>query len=293
MLWDGIEEFVAVVEAGTFSQGARNLGLSTSMVSRQIGALEERLGVQLLKRSTRQMNLTEAGEVYYRRCSELVGGMKEANAGLTQGQNDPGGVIRITGAGNFVKQQIVPLVVKFMQQYPRVSIEIDFSPGNVDLIQSNFDLAIRYGGLKDSSLIARKLVKRVLRICGSPDYLRQQGIPQTPADLKNHNCLIGNTLHWRLQFSDGPRDIPVQGNWKCNSGTALIEAAIQGLGLVYLPEYYVNPKLESGQLQSVLNDYAAQDRGTWLVYPNRQFLPTRVELLITFLLDHFRDRPQL
>jgi len=286
-IWEGVEEFVAVVEKSTFSAAAQTLGVSTSFISRQITTLEDRLGIQLLKRTTRKMNLTTEGEVYYRRCSELIEGIKEANEYLMDGQLSPHGLIRITGAGMFVEEKISPLLAEFMKKYPGIEIEIDFNSYNVDLIQEGYDLAIRYGVLKDSSLVARKLVRRKLSICGNPEYFSKFGKPQTPADLKVHNCLIGNTTRWRLQFPNGIREILVKGTWKSNSGLALTEAAAKGIGLIYLPEFHTKAKLESGELITVLDQYIVQDMATWLVFPNRQFFPSKVRLLTNYLANYF------
>lgn len=289
-IWEGIEEFVTVVECGTFSAAARRLGVSTSFVSRQISGLEERMGTQLVKRTTRKMNLTAEGEAYFQRCAELMNGVREANTLLMEGQTTPRGLIRITAAGLFAERQLAPLLADFMEIYPEVQIEVDFNPRNMDMIEGGFDLAIRYGTLKDSTLTARKLTSRRLSICGSPSYFEKHGHPKTPSELKDHNCLVGNTNHWRLKFPDGIREIAVEGRWHCNSGIALVEVACRGLGLTYLPEYFTKEKLDSGELLTTLDDYAVPDMATWLVYPNRQFLPTKTRLLIDFITNCFNPK---
>ena len=285
---DGIEEFVLVIEKGTFSSAAKVLGVSTSHVSRQINLLEERLGVQLIKRSTRSMNLTETGEVYFQNCSEIVEKLRSTNEQITGEIMKPRGLIRITAARGFPEIHIVPLLVDFMSEYPDIQVDLDFNKHLVDMIQEGYDLAIRYGYLKDSSLIARKLTERKLSICGSPDYFEKHGIPMTPSDLKQHNCLVGNSPYWRLRVPGGIRNISVSGNWRCSdSGYALASAACKGLGLVYLSTFYINEPVEKGLLVPVLQDFIVDDVATWLVYPNKRYLPNRVRLLINFLTSHF------
>lgn len=287
--WEGIEEFIATIETGSFSAAGKRLNVSTSHVSRQVTALEKRLGVQLIKRTTRKMNLTESGQQYYRQCSELCNALKEANETLQGGLSKPKGLIRITAAGRFVEKKIVPLLADYMLMYPEVEVHVDFNSQYVDMIEDGYDLAIRYGYLKDSSLIARKLTGRTLSICGSPSYLAKHGAPKTPDDLKKHNCLVGNTQHWRLQFPDGVRDIRIDGTWKSNAGEALVEAAVKGIGLVYISEFYTKEYLDQGELVRVMDDFAVKDMGTWLVYPNREFLPTKVRLLVELLTNHFAN----
>ncbi|MGK0291418.1 MAG: DNA-binding transcriptional LysR family regulator [bacterium] len=285
---EGIEEFIAVVDNGNFSEAARKLKVSNSHISRQISALEKRLQVNLIKRTTRKMTLTPDGELYYQKCKVLFEGLLEANRVVQGGQISPKGLIRVTGAGDFFTRQVVPVIADFAIAFPEIQLELDVSGKYIDLIEEHCDLAVRTGKLKDSSLIARKLIAHSMIICASPEYLKQQGIPKTPDDLKNHHCLITMSDRWRLSFPDGIREVKVQGRWKCNSGVAQIEASCKGLGLTYLSEYLVQEKIKSGELVTVLDSYVVRDISSWLVYPQRDHQAIRVQLLIDYLLKYFR-----
>lgn len=289
-IWDGIEEFVTVSNDGTFSGAARKLGVSTSFVSRQINTLEAKLGVQLLKRTTRKLNFTEEGELYYKHCNELLKGLENANEALARGKTAIGGLIRISASGTFAEKELSGVIAKFINKYPDVNVFINFDQKEIDFIEKPFDLEIRYGILKDSTLRSRKLSDRRLSICASPSYLEKYGTPKAPHDLKAHSCLLGNNNRWRLQFPEGVREISVKGCWKSNSAFSLIEAASQSLGLIYIPDYYTKEKQASGELVSVLNDYVVKDHATWLVYPNMQHLPIRIRLLIDFMTEHFNSQ---
>lgn len=289
-VWDGVSEFVTVVDAGSFSAAAKRLGVSTSYVSRQVAALEERLGIRLLARSTRTVRMTDAGTEYYRRCSELVAGLEEANQVVVGETAEIVGRIRVAAAGAFAERYVAPALAEFGRQHPQVQIDIDFNTRNIDLIDEGFDFAIRYGVLQDSSLIARKLTARTLVACASPDYLGEWGKPVEPEELRDHACLIANTDRWRFSYPDGERFIRVSGPWRSNNGPALATAAVVGLGIAYTPRVNLATALDSGQLVPILQDFWDRDRSTWIVYPNRQHLPLRVRRAIDFLVDYFQTR---
>lgn len=286
--WEGIEEFIAVVDEGGFSAAARKLGVSTSHVSRQVAALEQRLQANLLKRTTRKVTVTPSGVLYYQSCKELSEGLLNANQALQGIQTSPKGLIRITGAGEFFSRQVAPVLADFALLYPAIQLELDVTSRTVDLIEERYDLAIRVGKLKDSSLIARKLIDHRMLICASPDYLKQHGTPKTPQDLKQHNCLLTLSNRWRFLFPTGIREIKVNGSWRCSSGIAQVEAACKGLGLTYLSDVLTKEKCMNGQLVSVLESYTVKDISSWLIYPQRDYQPTRVQLLIEHLLKYFQ-----
>ena len=289
-VWDGVSEFATVVDAGSFSAAAKRLGVSTSYVSRQVAALEERLGIRLLARSTRKVRLTDAGAEYYRRCSELIAGLEEANQIVAGETAEVVGRIRVSAAGAFAERYVAPALADFAQQHPRVQIEIDFNTRNINLIDEGFDFAIRYGLLEDSSLIARQLTGRTLVACASPDYLETWGKPIEPEELRDHACLLANTDRWRFSYPDGERFIRVSGPWRSNNGPALAAAAVRGLGIAYSPRVNLAEELRSGQLVPILQDFWDRDRSTWIVYPQRRHLPLRVSCAIDFLVDYFHQR---
>ena len=287
--WQGVVEFAAVVEKRSFTSAARVLGVSVAHVSRQIQRLEDRLGVSLLRRSTRKMLMTEAGKRYYEDCRPLLESLAMANEGAVEGAADPRGMIRITSGGMFVAQEVAPFIVSFMQLYPEVGVELDFTPRVVNLIEEGYDLAIRFGALEDSALIARRLTARRLVVCASPQYLAEHGTPTQPQMLSRHQCLVGNTPTWRFRFPEGVREIRVGGRLRCGNPVVLAAAATRGLGLIYVPSFYVRSQLHNGELVTVLEDFVARDKGTWLVYPRNRFLSTATRLLIDYLLENLRD----
>ena len=289
-IWDGVSEFVAVVDAGSFSAAAKRLGVSTSYVSRRVADLEARLGIRLLARSTRKLRLTDAGAEYYRRCSDLAAGLKEANQIVAGETAEVVGRIRVAAAGAFAERYVAPALAEFAAQHPKVQIEIGFNSHIVNLIDEGFDLAVRYSVLEDSNLMAYKLTDRMLVACASPEYLKRRGAPADPEELRDHACLCSNSNRWRFSYPEGPRFIRVFGPWTSNNGVALVAAAMQNLGIVYLPRINLADALDNRQLIPILEDFWDRDRATWLVYPNRRHLPLRVRRVIDFLLEHFRNK---
>lgn len=289
-VWDGVAEFVAVVDAASFSAAAKRLGVSTSYVSRQVAALEARLGIRLLARSTRKVRLTDTGAEYYRRCAELGAGLEEANQVVIGETAEVVGRIRVSAAGAFAERYVAPILAEFAAQHPNVQIDMDFNSRNINLIDEGFDFAVRYGVLEDSSLMARQLTGRTLVACASPDYLKCQGTPADPEELREHACLRSNQDRWRFSYPDGHRLIRISGPWISNNGPALAAAAVRGLGIVYSPRVNLADDLETGKLLPILQDFWDRDRVTWIVYPNRRHLPLRVRRVIDFLINHFRDQ---
>ncbi|MEL6224510.1 MAG: LysR family transcriptional regulator [Cyanobacteria bacterium J06627_8] len=289
-IWDGVSEFVAVVDTGSFSAAAKQLGVSTSYVSRRVADLEAKLGIRLLARSTRQVRMTDAGSEYYHRCTDLIAGLEEANQVVAGETTEIVGRIRVAAAGAFAEQYVAPALAEFAAHHPKVQIEISFNSRIINLIDEGFDFAIRYGVLEDSSLIARKLTGRTLVTCASPGYLKQRGIPVVPEELHDHDCLCSNTDRWRFTYPEGHRNIRVSGPWISNNGVALVAAAMQNLGIIYLPRVNLANALDTGTLVPILEDFWDRDRVTWLVYPSRRHLPLRVRRVIDFLLEHFHGQ---
>jgi DNA-binding transcriptional LysR family regulator len=289
-VWNGISELVAVVEAGSFSAAAQQLGVSTSYVSRQVSQLEARLGVRLLSRSTRKIRLTDAGAEYYRRCAELAAGLEEANQQVTKETGELSGRIRISLAGAFAERYVAPALADFALLHPKISIELNFNSRRVNLIEEGFDFAIRYGVLEESGLVAHKLVQRKLVACASSDYIKQMGYPVDPEELKEHACLRSNSERWRFLYPEGHRYIRVSGPWTSNNVSALVAAATRGLGIIYLPRSSIFHELNSGSLVPLLQDYCDVDSATWIVYADSRHLPLRVHHAIQFLLKRFRDQ---
>ncbi|MAU40025.1 MAG: LysR family transcriptional regulator [Kordiimonas sp.] len=284
--WTGIEEFVEVAEAESFSRGAAQLGVSKSQVSKRIRHLEDRLGARLFNRTTRSISLTEIGRGYLEHCKKLIENLEDAELALKNKQENPIGLVRMTVAGAFGEDYIVPLCADFMTQYPQVEIEIDFSNRAVDLIEEHYDLAIRTGALPDkTSHIVKKLTAFRLITCASPGYLDKFGIPENPNQLSNHACLVGTLPFWRFLREDrsGSLELRVTGPWRSNNGHALVNAAKANLGITQLPEFYVRPEIKAGRLIPFLEDWTVDDIPVWAVYPHRQYLPTKVRLFINYV----------
>ena len=281
--WEGVTEFVAVAETTSFTGAAKKLSTSVAQISRRVSGLEDRLAVKLLNRTTRKVSLTEAGQLYYQQCKHLVEGLELAELAVTQMQTTPKGLIKVTAAVTYGELYLAPLLHKFIEEYPQVDLELILTNQKLDLIEQGVDVAVRLGHLEDSSLMAKRLSSRQLFVCASPDYLERSGEPHTLSELANHQCLVGSVEYWRFKEGKRDRTLKVSGKIRCNSGIALLDAAKRGLGLVQLPDYYVQEALDSGELVEVLTGYRDEREGIWALYPQSRNLSSKVRLLIDFL----------
>ncbi|WP_417549964.1 LysR family transcriptional regulator [Methylophaga sp.] len=287
--FEGVIEFVAVAESRGFSAAAKQLGCSTSHVSRQVARLEERLGCALLARSTRQVNLTENGTDYYHQCKELVIGLQQANEQVNQQQLQLNGTLRVSAAGGFAEHFVAPALMTFAQQHPQLTVEIDFNSRMVNFVDDEVDFAVRYGELADSSLIARKLISRPMMAAASPEYLKQYGTPTHPNQLKNHSCIISNNDHWLFAVDGNQKNIRVRGRWRSNNANVVANACEQGLGIAYMPKSTFNEGIKSNKLVAILEPFWGKGASSWIVYKNRHFQPLRARLAIDFLIEHFSN----
>lgn len=284
--WEGVNEFVAVAEMGSFTQAAERLHTSVANISRRVLQLEERLGIKLLLRTTRKVSLTEAGMLYYQQCKVLVDGLLQAEQAITQIQHTPSGKIKVTAPVTYGEQKIAPLLHNFLLLYPQLDLELVLTNQKLDLIDQGIDLAIRLGQLEDSSFIARKLSERRLHVCASQAYLAQYGTPYALSELTRHSCLIGTHDHWRFKENKQSRSIKVSGRIRCSSGMVLLDAALKGMGLAQLPDYYVAEHLAQGKLIEVLATFQDDREGVWALYPQNRHLSTKVRLLVDHLTQH-------
>lgn len=189
----------------------------------------------------------------------------------------------MTAPVTFGEQVLAPLMHRFLLQHPQIELDLVLSNQRMDLVQEGYDLAIRLGKLEDSSMMARKLLERHVFVCASPGYLSRCGEPYTLSELKQHQCLRGSTKYWRFDDNGAERLIHVEGRLQCNSGYALVDAALKGLGIVQLPDYYVQPYLEAGDLVEVLTPYRGNQEGIWALYPQNRMLTSKVRTLIDYL----------
>jgi DNA-binding transcriptional LysR family regulator len=282
-----IEEFVALGRAQSFSGAARRLGVSTSHVSRRINALEEKLGVRLVARTTRKVKLTDAGYEYFLRCVELSEGMEEANQSVAFQSAELEGRLRISAAGDFSERFVAPALAKFSKQHPKLIIDLDFNSRNLNLIDEGIDFAIRYGNLSDSTLVARKLVERRLALAASEQFIEENGMPKTPQECAQFPCIIANSDQWRFIEHGKTLTVKAKEAWRSNSARAVVAACEAGVGLAYLPETSYGDKLDSGALKPLLKDFWFEGTPTWLVFPSRRFMPLRARRAVEFLLEHF------
>ncbi len=290
--WEGLDEFVAVAECGSFSRAAERLRLSSSHVSRQVALIEERLQARLLYRTTRRVSLTEAGQTFFVRCQRLIEERDEAFLAISDLHSAPTGLLRMTAAIAYGERFIVPLVNDFMAQHPQLKVEINLTNRALDMVQEGFDLAIRLGWLNESSLVATRLAPRAMHLCAAPAYLEKYGRPHTLSELGQHNCLIGTSDIWMFQQDGREFAFRPSGNWRCNSGQAVLDATLRGFGLSQLPEYYLNDLLRSGELISLLEVTQPPNAAVWAVYPQRRYALPKVRLLIEALKVGLAARPE-
>lgn len=284
---ESIEAFVEVVQKGSFSGAASKLGVSASHISRQVATLEKQLGVHLLFRTTRRVSLRREAEPFYAECAAALDRIRAAEGILNQERGRLTGRLRVTCATSFGQRFLGPLINEFAVRHPGIDVDLFLTNRNVDLVEEGFDLGIRMGKLEDSSMLSRRLCDRTEFICGSPEYFRRNGVPVSLEDLEGHNCLRGTNDFWNVYEKGVRKRLPVSGSFRSNSGDVLLDAALRGLGLAQLPDYYLREALASGQLVTVMDDFHDPYSGVWLVYPNTRFRPRRLTALIDFLTRRF------
>ena len=291
---NGMAAFAAVVDAGSFTAAAKDLGQSKSSISKQISKLEDRLGARLLNRTTRKLSLTDVGRDYYERCRRIVEEAEEAELAVTTMQECPRGLLRVSLPHSFGARYIAPILPDFMKRYPDISVEVHMSDQTVDLVDMGIDVAVRAGNLRDSSLIARKLAEIRIMIAATPAYWDQHGRPEHPRDLSRHNCFTyaysQSPKNWYFQDKTGGEMwVPVDGNLHGNSGEITLAALLAGLGVAALPTFFCPDGLENGDLESVLEDYCRPPAGLYAVYPHSRHLSTKVRVFVDFLVEHFKQ----
>ncbi|WNC73392.1 LysR family transcriptional regulator [Thalassotalea psychrophila] len=286
MNWEGISEFVQVAETESFTQAAKRLSISTAQVSRQVSALEQRLNVKLFYRTTRKVSLTEEGQLFYQHCRGVLDSLDEAERAVTNLQSKPQGKIKLTAPTTYGEQQIMPLVNNFVQRYADVEVSAYLTNKQVDIIDEGFDLAIRVGKLSDSTMMAKKLTSRVNYVCASPKYIEQYGSPHTLSELEQHRCLVGTLDYWRFLENGKEKNVRVSGPLHCNSGFSLMDAALKGLGIVQLPDYYVQHHLKTGKLITLLDNYRESEQPIWAVYPHNRQLSPKIRFLVDYIAKH-------
>lgn len=277
--WSGIDEFIAVAGAGSFSQGAKAIGMSPTHVSRAIKMLELRVQAQLLHRTTRTVRLTDTGRVFLEQCLRISQERDEAIASIGE-QGEPQGELRVTCSTAMGERFVAPIIRRFAMDHPKLRVTVDLTNRVVDLANEGYDLAIRTGSGSEGRLISRQIASRTLFTCAAPSYLRNAGAPKCVDDLAAHECVIGTSSIWHFQADRKDLVFKPSGRLRCNSGRAVIEACIAGMGICQLPDFYILPYLESGEVELLLEDANPADEPIWAVYPQRRHLVPKVQRLV-------------
>jgi len=290
--------FARIVQYGSLSGAARHSGLSRSAVSKQLSALEEKLGIRLLQRSTRSIKLTEAGKQVLAEAAQIqeafdrVENLSEDLHGKVRGH------LKVSCSAGIGRVHLVPLIKQFCELYPEVHVQLLLEDRFVDLIDEQIDVTIRVGHLPDSSLIALRLGEMTWAVCASPDYLSKNGTPQTPTDLLQHNCLHYQNNRssydkWLFTGTDGEENISVNGSLSINDSTALVQAAEEGQGIVFIDKNSLGDAFETGRLIQILQDYSlGVGYPIYALYPARRHLPAKTRKFVDFLAEHFSPRMQ-
>lgn len=281
--------FVSVVEGNSFSKGGARLGVPQSSTSRMITKLETQLGAKLLRRSTRKLTLTEAGQIYFEHATRIVAGLDEASEAIRNLNGAPAGLLRVTAPSTFGRLFIAPLLKEFHILYPDITIGLSLTDTVEDIIGLGYDVAIRLGELRDSNLIAKRLGSSTSLVCASPAYLKEHGTPLTVADLATHNCLQFRTNPgqntWRFVKGGSEYNIQVNGSFFANNGDALLAASLAGLGISFAPEWVLDAHIKDGTMSRILPEFTPKIdlMPIQAVYGYRQFVPAKQRVFIEFL----------
>ncbi len=283
--------FIRVVETGSFTAAGESLRVQKSTISRRIAQLEDEMGVRLLQRSTRKLQLTDEGRALFERCRPLIDELEQTRDQVSALNTEPRGLLRLTmppELGAFIMNGVV---ASFMQRFPLIEVDVELSTRLVSLIEEGIDLAVRVGSLNDSTLISRRLADMELGLYASPGYLSQACVLSTPADLAGHSCLgmRRNNNSWTFNNWQAGAPVPLEGRLRANSITFLREMALQDLGIVRLPHQFCAGLVEAGALQPVLADYQIPPLDINVLYPSRRHLNPRVRLFIDHMLETLRD----
>jgi DNA-binding transcriptional LysR family regulator len=289
-----IESFAAVASKGSLTAAAQAEGVAPAVIGRRIDALEERLGVKLLVRTTRRLTLTHEGSAFLEDCQRILADIANAEASVSAGGVKASGHLRITAPAGFGRRHVAPLVPKFLALHPDVSLSLNLSDRVVDIVNEGFDSAVRVGDLPDSSLVSVRLADNRRLCVAAPAYLRRAGTPKLPVELMRHECLLlssdaSQTRGWAFKVDGEVTHLRPSGRLDCSDGQVLHAWCLQGLGLAWRSTWEVEEQIAAGELQEVLAEFAAPPNGIYAVVPQRRHLPLRVRLWIDFLKHSFGD----
>ena len=292
----GLVLFSQIVRYGSLSATATQLGVGRAAISKQLSALEERIGARLLQRSTRKLSLTHVGAEVLVEARKIEQALSSVESISDNHQNRISGKLKVSCSNTLGRTHLVPLLKSFAEDYPDIAINLQLEDRVVDLIAEQVDVAIRIGHLQDSSLIARKLGRLTWRLCASPDYLQRQGTPKTPAELVEHNCLYyrnskSSMNTWGFIGPKGEEHITVNGNLTINDATGLVNAAVNGMGILNIDNSIVRKHIDNGELLELLPGYQRMEGlPVYIIYPAKEFIPARTQAFIDFLLAFMRPK---
>ena len=280
-----IQIFTQVVSQGSFTSAAKYLGLTKSTVSRKISALEKRLGVRLLTRSTRQLHLTEEGGVFFQRCQRIMSDLEEAELVLLSSQENVAGHLNIIMPPEFGQLVMGKVIGEYLQLYPNVTINAELSNRKVDMLGEGIDLLFRLGLGADSSLISRQVASSRPLLVASPNYIEREGEPGDPTDLEQHDCIVGKLRSWNFYRKNTEKTIKPQGVFETNNITCAREVALTGLGVARLPPFLAQDAIANGTLVHLLQDWQSSDSRIYALYPDRRYMPRKLKTFLGFTLD--------
>lgn len=285
-----LSAFVGVASRGSMSATARAEGVTPAIIGRRLDALEERLGVKLLLRTTRRISLTFEGAAFLEDCQRILRELADAEGAVSLGGIRPGGHLKISAPAGFGRRHVAPLLMSFIEENPEVTVLLELSDRLVDLVEENVDCAVRIGDLADSSLISIRLGEMRRVIVASPEYIAKFGVPPAPTFLGEHNCLsLRQQRGWTLRTEGEVRVVKVSGRFECNDGAVLHDWVLAGKGLAWRSLWEVGADVAAGRLVTVLDEFAAPPVGIYAVVPQRRHLPLRVRLFINLLKSAWRD----
>lgn len=288
-----MQAFVAVVDNGSFVAAAEALKSSKAAMSRQVADLERRLGVRLLNRTTRKLSLTDEGNLFYVRCTDLLNALDEAESELNTRTGEASGQLRISAPVTFGITHLAPLWGAFLEQHPKVALDISLSDRTVDLVEEGIDLAIRISRSPHPTFIARRLASTRMVLCASPAYLARHGTPTRPHELAKHEVVAytywSSKDEWEFTAADGTVEtVRTRPKLYANSGDTCVAVALRHQGIIMQPDFLVHEALRAGTLQQLMPDYEAVELGIYAVYTSRRQLPLKLRYLIDFLVDAFK-----
>ncbi len=287
--------FCSVVENDSLAGAARALNVSPSVVSKQLSALEDRLGVRLLNRTTRRVSVTEVGSAYYDRCKRILADVDEAEVAVSRAHTAPRGLLKITAPATFAHRHVAPHLTAFIDRYPEVEVQVLVNDRIVDLVDEGIDLAIRIAQLKDSSLIARRLAPNHRAIVAAPSYLKTWGTPKSIEDLGDYSLIThppGNAINdWHFVVDGKPKIMRASGVQAFSNGDSILSSVLAGGGLAMLASFMVGEYIKDGRLVSVLDEYVSEDVPIYAVYPSSRHLSPKVRAFVDFLIETYGPRP--